>query len=287
MTTNSPGGGPEPWGPNQGPPPSPPSLRPALGREWPSSREVYKRLSGGLLLIPILWFYATIRSARQLTLRFIPQDAASFVHDALITNVKRLRWWAAAVAVLLIPLLFDTEQSVAEIVSDSSMQHLYAPFLIIATAPVVIAVFYFSSAPHARAALRTSLSGPLRTLVTYVIALVVSLTVQAYIYANPYPRNLLLNFALITALLWAMSLLVFASITVVRTGFGLGKVNAALPALLTSILVWEWTALGGLPSEGRVIDYLFILGGPTTVSAIAYWEIHRLRTVYGVTLRIR
>ncbi|RKN36775.1 hypothetical protein [Streptomyces hoynatensis] len=235
----------------------------------------------------MLWFYPIIRNARHLTLRFFPQDAGVIVHDALIANVKRLRWWAAVVVVVAAPLFFDTEQDAFEIISESYTQYLFAPFLIIVTAPAVVAVFVFSSAPHARPALRASLRDPLRTLITYIGAVVVSATVTAYAYAASDSTNPLLALVVLAAALWSLSLFVFASIAVVRTGFGLGKVNAALPALLTSILVWEWTVLGGLPSEGTAIDYLLILGGPTTVTAIAYWEIHRLRTVYGVTLRIR
>ncbi|MGP4050075.1 hypothetical protein [Streptomyces sp. 2A115] len=58
-----------------------------------------------------------------------------------------------------------------------------------------------------------------------------------------------------------------------------------LPALLTSVLVWESAALGGLPTGPPAIAYAIRIGGPATVTAIACWEIHRLRTRYGVTLR--
>lgn len=65
--------------------------------------------------------------------------------------------------------------------------------------------------------------------------------------------------------------------------------HAALPALLTGLLVWEFAAIspatGGMPPGPPLIQILALLGGPASVTAVAWWEIGRLRDRHGVRLR--
>ncbi|WP_246204274.1 hypothetical protein [Streptomyces tailanensis] len=89
--------------------------------------------------------------------------------------------------------------------------------------------------------------------------------------------------------LWTLLFVVFASGPAVRSGFNTAEVNAALPALITGVLVWEFAAIGfamgGLPPGPPLVQFAALLGGPASVTAVACWEIHRLRTRYGVRLR--
>ncbi|MBX7551223.1 hypothetical protein K1Y78_25050 [Streptomyces sp. tea 10] len=52
-----------------------------------------------------------------------------------------------------------------------------------------------------------------------------------------------------------------------------------------TFLVWAFAATARLPSGPTPIAYALLIGGPATVTAIAWWEIHRLRTRFGVRLR--
>ncbi len=90
-------------------------------------------------------------------------------------------------------------------------------------------------------------------------------------------------------LVWLLFFIGFATGPAIRTGFNTAAVHAALPALLTGTLVWEFAVIsmvaGGLPPGPPVIQALAVLGGPASVTAVVWWEIRRLRTLYGVTLR--
>ncbi|MEU7580320.1 hypothetical protein AB0B50_22290 [Streptomyces sp. NPDC041068] len=80
----------------------------------------------------------------------------------------------------------------------------------------------------------------------------------------------------------------FSSGTVVRTAFNTTRVHAALPALLAGVLVWELAiinlAMAGPPPGPPLIQVGALIGGPLSVTAVAWWELDRLRTRYGVAL---
>ncbi|MFD8377361.1 hypothetical protein ACFV2X_02060 [Streptomyces sp. NPDC059679] len=141
-----------------------------------------------------------------------------------------------------------------------------------------------------RLATRATLRGPLRKLACFLgtLALVPAL-IAGLDPANPSRAGgslgTWLALASLAACVWAVFLFLFTTAAVARTGFGTADVHPALPALLTTVLVWEYAALGGLPTGPPAIAYVLLIGGPATVTAIAWWEIHRLRTHHGVTLR--
>ncbi|MFE6942039.1 hypothetical protein [Streptomyces chartreusis] len=69
----------------------------------------------------------------------------------------------------------------------------------------------------------------------------------------------------------------------------MSALHAALPALVTSVLVWVFAFLGlwtgGLPPGPLPLAVCAFLGGPVSVTAVACWEIHRLRLRHGVRMR--
>jgi hypothetical protein len=71
--------------------------------------------------------------------------------------------------------------------------------------------------------------------------------------------------------------------------FRTADVHETVPPLLATLLVWEVAffdvfrgAYDGVPFGVRVA---FTLGAPLTVTAVAMWELRRLRTRHGITLR--
>jgi len=94
---------------------------------------------------------------------------------------------------------------------------------------------------------------------------------------------------LMVPLQWLLFFLAFATGPAVRSGFNSAEVHAALPALLTGVLVWEFAiislAAGGPPPGPPLVSLLAFVGGPASVCAVAWWEVHRLRTRHGVRLR--
>jgi hypothetical protein len=95
--------------------------------------------------------------------------------------------------------------------------------------------------------------------------------------------------AFLVPLLWELPSIAFASGPAVRSAFNTLDVHPALPALLTGGLVWEFSAIkpavGGPPPGPPPVQLAALVGGPASVTAVAWWEVRRLRTRYGVCLR--
>lgn len=71
--------------------------------------------------------------------------------------------------------------------------------------------------------------------------------------------------------------------------FRMADLHETVPPLLATLLVWEVAlfdvlrgAYEGVPLGVRLV---FLLGAPLTVTAAAMWELRRLRTRHGITLR--
>ncbi|GAA4695377.1 hypothetical protein GCM10023324_57670 [Streptomyces youssoufiensis] len=244
-----------------------------------------------LLLSPLLALYSLARSARLAAWRvFVRGSAPAPVRDPRVARLKALRTWAAVAVTIAVVVALGNGQDVGQHLTEQWVTLLLAPWLLIASGPVVLGVLIWLAPPARRATMRAALRGPLRQLGLFfgTLALIPALFYGVDLL-NPSHAGGNLGFLLVLASLaagaWSVFLFLFASVTVVRTGFGTAAVHPATPALLTSLLVWEIAAIGGLPSGPPALAYVLLVGGPATVTALSCWEISRLRSRYGVRLR--
>ena len=243
-----------------------------------------------LVLSPLMAVYALARLARRVSWWLFRDDLSARLNDPAVVRVKKIRMWAAVVVSVTLLSAFGSVSDVDELLSDRWVALLATPWLLIATSPVVVVILICCSPAERRPVMRSALRGPLGELAWYLgtVAFVVGL-IAGVMVSSPTkaPGGLgpWLVVACVVAVVWAVLLFLFASARVAQTGFGLARVHPALPALLTSVLVWEYAVMNGLPSVPAPVAYAMFLGGPTSVTAIVWWEIRRLRTRYGVTLR--
>ncbi|WP_146075039.1 hypothetical protein [Streptomyces sp. Ru73] len=80
-----------------------------------------------------------------------------------------------------------------------------------------------------------------------------------------------------------------AAVRGLNSCFRTADVHELLPAVLSPLLVWSLFVVqlvdGPDVVAPPVVFVPFLLGGPLSVTALAVWEVRRLRTRYGVTLR--
>ncbi|MFE7133749.1 hypothetical protein ACFVIM_23125 [Streptomyces sp. NPDC057638] len=309
---------PGPYGPPvPPPPPGPPPHRSRWQRlredDWPPLRVVLRggrqRMNGcgwALLLVPCTWYlvvpmmvcYVMARTARGRARRVFPPYGHRRITDPEVMRVQRIRAWTAGVSSILLLALYGGPGAFQEAQDQYWQRLLITPWLLLLTAPVVIAVVFRMASPEAKAAMRAPLRRAGRSAATYFGAVIAlpPLTV-GMVWALSEAENSVdspflfapLTLALLTPTLWLLCFVAFASAPAVQGAFNAAEAHAALPALLTAVLVWELTLVGlvtgGLPPGPPLLQAAALVGGPLSVTAVAWWEIDRLRTRHGVRLR--
>nr|WP_228775517.1 hypothetical protein [Streptomyces klenkii] len=271
-----------------------------------------EQVHGGVLLVlvlPCLWWltvpllagYQLARTARRMARRVFPVRPEGHVEDPEVFRVQRVRAWAALVISVGLLTVFGSRKDVAEAQKQVLERVLFAPWLALLSAAVVVALLFWAARPGARRTMRTQLWPAGRSALWYFGAW--TLVPLLFIAAGkgmgllPSSANGLFGLLLRASVMfvcwapfwWVIFFLCFASGPALRHAFNLSAVHAALPALVTSALVWVFAFLGlssgGLPPGPVPLAVCAFLGGPVSVTALAWWEIHRLRRRHGVRWR--
>ncbi|OIJ97601.1 hypothetical protein BIV25_15365 [Streptomyces sp. MUSC 14] len=236
--------------------------------------------------------YSLARSARRVAWRLFLRGAGSgSVHDPAVARVKRIRTYAAITVSLADVVAFGSVQDdLLESLSDRWVTLLTTPWLLVVSTPVVFMAFIWCAPPRRRPAMWAALRASLRQLGLFVgTLLLIAVLVIGWSETNPArlggSLGTWLSLAFLAGVLWAVFLFLFASAAVARTGFGAAAVHPAAPSVLAAFLVWAFAATTKLPDGPTPIAYTLLLGGPATVTAIAWWEIHRLRGRFGARPR--
>ncbi|NLU70454.1 hypothetical protein HCC30_24825 [Streptomyces sp. HNM0574] len=248
------------------------------------------------LTVPLVLGYQLARTARRSARRIFPLRPEGHAEDPEVLRVQRVRAWTALVMSGALLAVFGDRQDVQEAYLQTVYRMLLAPWSALLIAASVVALLYGTARPGARQTMRTHLWPAGRSALWYFGAwFLVPLAFWAAfegmdLLPNEFhgPPGLLLLvltvallFALWTPFWWGLFFLCFASGPALRRAFNLSAVHAALPALVTSVLVWALALLGlltgGLPPGPTPLALTALLGGPLSVTAVSCWEIRRLR----------
>lgn len=290
------GGGPDPYGaPPQGPHPQPYPPQPYRPQPYPP-QPVRRRRSGCALffvspLIPV------IRSSRRRAEAIFNQPGPGHIPDRVVRQVQLWRAIVGLAASLLLVYTYGADDGWSGIANDGVVKLILAPLLLILTGPLVVLGFIRYAPAGQRRLLRSRLRAPLKAVGWYIgifVGVGLVLAGSAVILKQNYGTlvNGLIALALLIGLVWLLPFLGFSSAYAARYAFNTSNVHAALPAALTVVLVWELmlcsVALeGGMPHGPPAAQWCAVLGGPVSVTAVALWELHRMRTRHGVRIRNR
>ncbi|MCF3105048.1 hypothetical protein IPZ58_26160 [Streptomyces roseoverticillatus] len=220
------------------------------------------------------------------------------VIDPVIGRVQKARAVVGAVTTFLLISVYGVDGGWSAVFEDGFTKLFLAPLVLILVGPLVIAGFIWYAPPQHRPALRSRLRYPLKAIGWYLgvpigaVAAVLLLLALSKALEGIFVLQTVIFLAVLIAgiplLIWAGSFLFFASGAAARYAFNTADVHAALPAVLTAVLVWVLNVaqLGdGLPNGPVIVQIAAFLGGPLSVTAVSYWELHVLRTRYGVRVR--
>ncbi|MET7359201.1 hypothetical protein ABZS76_12195 [Streptomyces sp. NPDC005562] len=248
---------------------------------------------GFLFVSPLI---PVIRSARRRAEAIFNQPGAGHIPDPLVSKVQLWRALVGATATLYLIYAYGADDGWSGVANDGVVKLIMAPILLIITGPLVVMGFIRYAPAEHRPVLRSRLRAPLKAVGWYVgilVGVVLVLVGSALILKQNYGTliNGLIALALLIGLIWLLPFMLFSSAYAARYAFNTSNVHAALPAALTVVLVWELMlsslALdGGLPHGPPAAQWCAVLGGPISVTAVALWELHRMRTRYGVRVRV-
>ncbi|MGW2226887.1 hypothetical protein [Streptomyces formicae] len=289
---------PNPYGPTPpngqypyGPPPPHPYPQPYPPRPQPAVRR--RRLGcAGLFVSPLI---PVIRSSRRHAESIFNRPGGGRVEDRIVSRVQLWRAIVGAAASFGLIYAYGADDGWSGVANDGVVKLLLAPILLMITGPLAVLAFIGLAPAAQRPVLRSRLRAPLKAVGWYVgiFAGTVGVLIGAALLLKQNYGTLLnglVALALLIGLIWLLPFMLFSSAYAARYAFNTANVHAALPAALTVVLVWELTVCsialdGGLPHGPPAAQLCAVLGGPLSVTAVALWELHRMRTRYGVRVR--
>ncbi|GGX94475.1 hypothetical protein [Streptomyces hiroshimensis] len=218
--------------------------------------------------------------------------------DPSIGRVQAARAVVGALTTFGLISVYGVDGGWSAVFEDGVTKLFVAPLVLLLVGPLVIAGFIWYVPPQHRPVLRSRLRYPLKAIGWYlgiplgtiagyaIVALLLKATQGIFV-----AQAVISLFVLVVALpftIWAAAFLFFSSGAAARYAFNTADVHAALPAVLTAVLVWvlNIVQLGdGLPNGPLAVQIAAFLGGPLSVTAVSVWELHVLRTRHNVRVR--
>ncbi|MBP2037867.1 hypothetical protein [Streptomyces avidinii] len=217
------------------------------------------------------------------------------VHDPLVRRVQVLRTVIGLAALTWMLLSYKVAPDADAVVDDRFAQIRTTLIVLAVTFPVAVAVFVAAARPPQRRVFLRRAAKPAGALLALVVTLAVPRLVTGLGYVNEETdwtssgARVALLFALGAFLLWLAPFALYGIGQSLVHVFRTADLHETVPPLLASLLVWEVAlfdvirgAYDGVPFAVRLA---FILGAPLSVTAVAMWELRRLRTRHGITLR--
>jgi multisubunit Na+/H+ antiporter MnhB subunit len=216
--------------------------------------------------------------------------------DRVVDRVQLARTVLGAAATIALLLAYNVDRDRWEDAAWHSVANLIvAPFVLIIAGPLVILGFIYYAPPHLRPHLRSRLRAPLKAVGWYVLTLVAIsgvLVLTALTVDEGDGKSwweYVLAVAALIVIVWGFPFFFMASLYSARSAFNSAQVHPLLPPILTMSLVWVFAVFNvigeGLPGGPPAVQFCSTLGGPLSVTAVALWELRRMRTRFGVTLR--
>jgi hypothetical protein len=235
-----------------------------------------------------------LRSAHRAATRLFAPEGGRIV-DRAVDRVQVARTVLGVLATLALVLIYRVDADRwKDAATEGVANMIITPVLLLCAGPLIILGFILYAPSHLRPHLRSRLHAPLKAVGWYLLSLIV---IVGIMYTTEQVVGggrkdwltyvmLLLSLAV---MVWGFPFFFLASLYSARSAFNTAHVHPMLPPVLTGALVWVLVIFNvidsGMPQGPPVFQFCSLLGGPLSVTAVSLWELRRLRTRYGVTVR--
>ncbi|MFF9786299.1 hypothetical protein [Streptomyces nigrescens] len=216
------------------------------------------------------------------------------ISDATIEAAQVARTATGVAATSWMIYAYPMQESLSTFAKDTFAETLIGAGVLVIAGPLVLVLFIAAARPPARAEYLRRLSGPMAgfgALFTSLLVLVVLLQDSRGARLATQFGALQIVFLLlaIAAVLFAVPFGLTAAVFCVHYVFRTADVHEVLPPLMSSVLVWAMFGFQLFDSSPvaapLAVRILFLVGPPLSVTALSLWELRRLHTHFGVTVR--
>jgi hypothetical protein len=221
---------------------------------------------------------------------FLPDRRGRVVDEAVTAaQVARSVVGLAATVWLIYAYQADSGSVLRERVDEVRLGAVILVFAV----PLVLVAFVLAAGPRLRGRYARRCAGPLLALALFVVSHILAwYAIPSWGLSLP-DGNLLWALVMLPVSIVAFVVLGLFSLTAaaiaVTNSFRTADVHEVLPPLVSPVLVWAISAIqlfDASPVEApAAVRMLFLIGPPLSVTALSYWELHRLRTHHGLTVR--
>ncbi|PRH79712.1 hypothetical protein C6N75_08175 [Streptomyces solincola] len=239
----------------------------------------------GVLLAPPAFILGLARDIHESRHRERPGAAL----DPAITRVQTARTLLGIAATLWLLYAYPLREGAGAVLEDKLVEALVSALVLVGIAPLALTAFVLAARPHLRLVYRRRLRGPLTSLGALFAGVLLYGFGPVLFEQFDGGAGLLVGLAG-SVLLLAGGLFTLASaVLAVHHAFRTAEVHDVLPPLLSPVLVWVMCVVQLLDSPPVTaplwVRVTFLLGPPLSVTALSAWELRRLQTRHGLTLR--
>ncbi|WP_326667816.1 hypothetical protein [Streptomyces sp. NBC_01257] len=210
-------------------------------------------------------------------------------------RIQVLRSVVGLIAVTWMLLSYGPAADADDVMDDRFGQIRTTLIALGVTFPVAVAAFVMAARPPNRRLFLRRVGKPVGALLALVVTLASPRLVTGLGYVGENTDwtasagRVVLLFALGAFLLWLAPFALYGIAQSLVHVFRTADLHETVPPLLATLLVWEVALFdvfrGAYDGVSTGVRVAFVLGAPLTVTAVAMWELRRLRTRHAITLR--
>ncbi|MGW4509667.1 hypothetical protein ACWENO_34025 [Streptomyces sp. NPDC004436] len=189
---------------------------------------------------------------------------------------------------------YSLRQGAEDVINDKITEMLIAAAVLMVVGPLVVGAFVAAARPSLRSVYRRRLPGPLTAFGVLLVA--AALLAFAFrrdlhdrLFGGVGGAGLLLTLLISLTALFLVPFVLTSSVLCVHHAFRTADIHEVLPPLLSPVVVVAMSvlqAIDGPPVNApHSVWFLFLAGAPLSVTGLSFWELRRLRTHHGITLR--
>jgi hypothetical protein len=215
------------------------------------------------------------------------------VEDEAVGRVQKIRTAVGLAAVVWVMFAYRLvgSDSAERVASDRFEQSWLSICVLAATFPVVVGGFIALARPPVRRELLRRTAKPIGSLVALFAATATFpfAVLTASQWTLTAAGKAAVIFGNVLLFLWVLPFVAYGIVMSLVHVFRTADIHEVVPPLLATVLVWEMAVLdvvnGAYEGAPFIVRVVFVLGAPVSVTAVALWELRRLRTLHALTIR--